>query len=45
MPMVARNKEFKALHQYYTIGIKGIAYSPQKLMNDIKHPEITGKVA
>ncbi|MTK11801.1 MAG: IS110 family transposase [Clostridiaceae bacterium] len=71
MPMVAKNKEFKALHQYYTnrtnnplkkkqslialccklirvlyaIGIKGIAYNPQKLMNDIKHPEVTGKVA
>lgn len=71
MPMVAKNKEFKALHQYYTnrtnnplkkkqslialccklirvlyaIGMKGIAYNPQKLMNDIKHPEVTGKVA
>lgn len=71
MPMVAKNKEFKALHQYYTkrtnnplkkkqslialccklirvlyaMGIKGIAYNPQKLMNDIKHPEVTGKVA
>jgi transposase len=71
MPMVANNKEFKALHQYYTtrtnnplkkkqslialccklirvlyaIGIKGVVYNPQKLMNDIKHPEVTGKVA
>lgn len=71
MPMVAKNKEFKALHQYYTtrtnnplkkkqslialccklirvfyaMGIKGIAYNPQKLINDIKHPEVTGKVA
>ena len=71
MPMVATNKEFKALHQYYTtrannplkkkqslialccklirvlyaIGTKGIAYNPQKLMNDIKHPEVTGKAA
>lgn len=71
MPMVAKNKEFKVLHQYYTtrtnnplkkkqslialccklirvlyaMGIKGVAYNPQKLMNDIKHPEVTGKVA
>ena len=71
MPMVARNKEFKALHQYYTtrinnplkkkqslialccklirvlyaIGTKGVAYNPQKMMNDIKHPEVTGKAA
>ncbi|WDC83381.1 transposase [Caloramator sp. mosi_1] len=71
MPMVAKNSEFKALHQYYTtrtnnplkkkqslialccklirvlyaIGTKGTAYNPQKLMNDIKHPEVTGKAA
>lgn len=71
MPMVAKNKEFKALHQYYTtrtnnplkkkqslialccklirvlyaIGINDVAYNPQKLINDIKHPEVTGKVA
>ena len=71
MPMVAKNAEFKALHQYYTtrtnnplkkkqslialccklirvlyaIGTKGVAYNPQKLMNDIKHPEVTGKAA
>ena len=71
MPMVAKNDEFKALHQYYTtrsvnplkkkqslialccklirvlyaIGTKGIAYNPQKLMNDIKHPEIKAKAA
>lgn len=71
MPMVAKNPEFKALHQYYTtrannplkkkqslialccklirvlyaIGTKGIAYNPQKLMNDIKHSEVTGNAA
>jgi transposase len=71
MPMVAKNQEFKALHQYYTtrtnnplkkkqslialccklirvlyaISTKGTAYNPQKLMNDIKHPGITGKIA
>lgn len=71
MPMVAKNKEFKALHEYYitrvnnplkkkqslialccklirvlyAIGTKGVAYNPQKLMNDIKHPEVTGKAA
>lgn len=71
MPMVAKNKEFKVLHEYYTtrannplkkkqslialccklirvlyaLGTKGIAYNPQKLMNDIRHPEVTGKAA
>jgi transposase len=71
MPMVAKNEEFKALHEYYTtrslnplkkkqslialccklirvlyaIGTKGIAYNPQKLMEDIKHPEFKAKAA
>lgn len=71
MPMVAKNKEFKVLHEYYTtrannplkkkqslialccklirvlyaLGTKGVAYNPQKLMNDIRHPEVTGKAA
>lgn len=71
MPMVAKNAEFKALHEYYTtrsvnplkkkqslialccklirvlyaIGTKGVAYNPQKLMDDIKHPEIKAKAA
>lgn len=71
MPMVAKNEEFKALHEYYTtrslnplkkkqslialccklirvlyaIGTKGVAYNPQKLMEDIKHPEVKAKAA
>lgn len=71
MPMVAKNPEFKALHEYYTtrslnplkkkqslialccklirvlyaIGIKGVAYNPQKLMEDIKRPEVKAKAA
>jgi transposase len=71
MPMVAKNPEFKALHEYYTtrslnplkkkqslialccklirvlyaIGTKGIAYNPQKLLDDIKHPEVKAKAA
>lgn len=35
----------KLMRVLYAIGIKGVAYNPQKLMNDIKHPEFTGKVA
>lgn len=29
----------------YEIGTKGVAYNPQKLINDIKHPEVTGNTA
>ncbi|MBV7275321.1 IS110 family transposase [Clostridium sp. PL3] len=35
----------KLIRVLYAIGIKGVAYNPQKLINDIKHPEVTGKVA
>lgn len=71
MPMVAKNEEFKALHEYYTtrslnplkkkqslialccklirvlyaISNKGVAYNPQKLMEDINHPEVKAKAA
>jgi transposase len=35
----------KLIRLLYAIGTKGVAYNPQKLMDDIKHPEVTGKVA
>jgi len=66
MPLLSKNEEFRALHQYYTtrkerplkkmqslialsnklirvfytILTKGIAYDPQKMMSDIKRPEV-----
>jgi len=66
MPLLSKNEEFRALHQYYTtrkdrplkkmqslvalsnklirifytILTKNIAYDPQKMMNDIKRPEV-----
>jgi hypothetical protein len=35
----------KLISVLFAIAIKGVAYGPQKLMNDIKHPEVTGKAA
>jgi len=66
MPLLSKNEEFRALHQYYTtrkerplkkmqslvalsnklirifyaILTKDIAYDPQKMMSDIKRPEV-----
>jgi transposase len=35
----------KLIRVLYAIGIKGVHYNPQKFINDIKHPEVTGKAA
>ncbi|SHE63121.1 IS110 family transposase [Caloramator proteoclasticus] len=35
----------KLIRVLYAIGTKGVHYNPQKFINDIKHPEVTGKVA
>jgi transposase len=35
----------KLIRVLYALGTKGVAYNPQKLMDDIKHPEATGKAA
>ncbi|WP_423219598.1 transposase [Fervidicella metallireducens] len=35
----------KLIRVLYAIGTKGVRYNPQKFINDIKHPEVTGKVA
>lgn len=35
----------KLMRVLYAIGTKIVSYNPEKLMNDIKYPEVTGKVA
>jgi transposase len=35
----------KLIRVLYAIGTKGVIYNPQKLMNDIKHPELSGNAA